>query len=116
MGVFDGTFTNSLCRASWEKNDLAGHIGTYVSEYAARDLLKELDGRISAEMTKNPSVLDDAIPACLIDTMPWHEGTLDDVPRFLGMKEMGEHDPYDDLSRHEAVRCWIDRFSCRHYV
>src|ERR1700678_1130816 len=65
-------------------------------------------------MTKNPSVLDDAIPACLIDTMPWHEGTLDDVPRFLGMKEMGEHDPYDDLSRHEAVSCWIDRFSCRH--
>jgi pyruvate dehydrogenase phosphatase len=77
--------------------------------------MKEVDDRISAEIAKNPNALDDAIPACLIDTIavfdatlrrtmidrmramdrkPWDEWTLDDVPRFLGMKELGENDPY----------------------
>jgi hypothetical protein len=31
-----------------------------------------------------------------MDSKPWSEWTMpvDDIPRFLGMKEMGEHDPY----------------------
>ena len=65
-------------------------------------------------------MLDDAIPICLVDTIqkfdatlhstmiekmremdskPWSEWTKDDIPRFLGMKEMGEHDPYPIMRR-----------------
>ena len=82
--------------------------------------MTELDDRISAEIAKNPSALDDVIPNCVINTIeefdatlhrtmiermramdpkPWNEWTLDDVPRFLGMKELGENDPYPVMRR-----------------
>ena len=34
-----------------------------------------------------------------MDPKPWSEWTVDDIPRFLGMKEMGEHDPYPIMNR-----------------
>ena len=36
-----------------------------------------------------------------MDPKPWNEWTKGDasVPRFLGMKEMGEHDPYPIMRR-----------------
>jgi len=34
-----------------------------------------------------------------MDFKPWNEWTLDDVSRFLGMKELGEHDPYPVMRR-----------------
>jgi len=100
--------------------NFVGHYDSRVSEYAANRLMKEVDDRVSAEMAKNPNTLDDTIPACLIDTFekfdarlhrtmiermcamdskPWNEWTLDDVPRFLGVKELGEHDPYPVMRR-----------------
>jgi pyruvate dehydrogenase phosphatase len=102
------------------KNNLVGHYDSYVSDYAARNLMKELDDRISVEIAKNPGTLDDTIPVCLVDTIegfdatlhrtliermravdskPWNEWTMDDIPRFLGMKELGEHDPYPVMKR-----------------
>ena len=34
-----------------------------------------------------------------IDPKPWSEWTKDDIPYFLGMKEVGEHDPYPIMRR-----------------
>jgi hypothetical protein len=91
-----------------------------LSEYASKNLIKEVDVQVSAVVAKNPNTLGDAIPICLVDTiqnfdatlqrtmiekmremdsMPWSEWTKDDIPRFLGMKEMGEHDPYPIMRR-----------------
>ena len=82
--------------------------------------MKELDDRISVEIAKNPDTLNDTIPVCLVDTIegfdatlhrtliermravdskPWNEWTIDDIPRFLGMKKLGEHDPYPVMKR-----------------
>ena len=77
-----------------------------VSEYAAKNLMKEL-GR--SNLCRNPNSFDDTIPARLegyshrtviermrpVDPKPWSEWTVDDISSFLGMKELGEHDdPY----------------------
>jgi serine/threonine protein phosphatase PrpC len=91
-----------------------------VSEYASKNLIKEVDVQVSAVIAENANILIDAIPICLVDTIekldatlqsnmikkmremdtkPWSEWTKDDVPRFLGMKEMGEHDPYPIMRR-----------------
>ena len=91
-----------------------------LSEYASKNLIKEVDVQVSAVIAKNPNVLGDAIPICLVDTIekfdatllgsmidkmremdpkPWSEWTKDDIPNFLGMKEMGEHDPYPVMRR-----------------
>ena len=99
---------------------VSGHYGSMLSEYASKNLTKEVDVQISAVIAKNPNILGDAIPKCLVDTiqkfdatlqstmiekmremdpMPWSEWTKDDIPRFLGMKEMGEHDPYPIMRR-----------------
>ena len=82
--------------------------------------MKAVDERIYDEIAKNPSTLDDNIPIALVDTVqefdatlhetlikrlramdskPWNEWTEDDIPRFLGMKEQGEHDPYPVMRR-----------------
>ena len=34
-----------------------------------------------------------------VDPKPWSERTKDDIPPFLGMKEIGEHDPYPVMRR-----------------
>jgi len=82
--------------------------------------MKAVDERISAEMANNPSTVHNTIPIALVDTVeefdatlhqtmikrlrafdskPWNEWTKDDIPQFLGMKEMGEHDPYPVMRR-----------------
>ena len=82
--------------------------------------MKEVDVQVSAVIAKNPSILGDAKPICLVDAIqkfeatilstliekmremdpkPWSEWTMDDIPRFLGMKELGEYDPYPILKR-----------------
>jgi serine/threonine protein phosphatase PrpC len=99
---------------------VSGHYGETVAEYASKNLIKEVDVQVSAVISKNPNILGDAIPICLVDTIqkfdatlhsnmiekmremdskPWSEWTADDIPRFLGMKEMGEHDPYPIMRR-----------------
>ena len=78
-----------------------------VSEYASKNLTKEVDVQVSAIIAKNPNILGDAISVCLVDTIekfdatlhstmvekmremdpkPWREWTKDDIPYFLGMK------------------------------
>ncbi|KAF8511665.1 phosphatase 2C-like domain-containing protein [Hysterangium stoloniferum] len=57
----------------WIVGVFDGHYDGRVSEYASKHLIKEVE--------------------------PWSEWTMDDVPRFLGMKEMGEHDPYPIMRR-----------------
>ena len=73
---------------------------------------KEVDIQVSAVIVKNPNILGNAIFICLVDTIqkfnatihstliekmremdpkPWSEWTMDDIPRFLGMKETGEY-------------------------
>ncbi|KAF8512593.1 phosphatase 2C-like domain-containing protein [Hysterangium stoloniferum] len=104
----------------WIVGVFDGHYDDHVSEYASKNLIKEVDIRITAEIGKNQNNLGDAIPICLVDTIqnfdatlhhtliekmramdskPWSEWTEDDVPRFLGMQEMGEHDPYPIMRR-----------------
>ena len=84
--------------------------------------MKEVDVQVSAVIAKNPNILDlcNVIPVCLVDTIqkfdetlhsnmiekmremdskPWSEWTKDDIPRFLGMKELGENDPYPIMMR-----------------
>jgi hypothetical protein len=99
---------------------VSGHYDNFVSEYASKNLIKEVDVQVSAVISKNLNILGDAIPICLVDTIqkfdatlhstmiekmremdtkPWREWTADDIPRFLGMKEMGEHDPYPIMRR-----------------
>ena len=99
---------------------VSGHYDDLVSEYASKNLIKEVDVQVSAIIAKNPNILRETIPICLVDTIekfdanlhsamiekmremdrkPWSEWTKDDVPRFLGMKEMGEHDPYPIMRR-----------------
>ena len=88
--------------------------------------------QVSAEINANLNILSDAIPTgfCLVDTIgkfdaipqnnmikkiremdpkPWSEWTKEDVPRFLGMKEIGEHDPYP------ITGIWNDCVNCRQY-
>jgi serine/threonine protein phosphatase PrpC len=98
----------------------SGHYDDLVSEYASKNLIKEVDVQVSAVIAENANILIDAIPICLVDTIekfdatlqsnmikkmremdpkPWSEWTKEDVPRFLGMKEMGEHDPYPIMRR-----------------
>ena len=98
----------------------SGHYDDLISEYASKNLIKEVDVQVSAVIAKNPNILGDAIPICLVDTIekfdatllssmidkmretdpkPWSEWTKDDIPNFLGMKEMGEHDPYPIMRR-----------------
>ncbi|KAF8520661.1 phosphatase 2C-like domain-containing protein [Hysterangium stoloniferum] len=104
----------------WIVGVFDGHYDDHVSEYASKNLIKEVDVRITAAIAKNENTLCDSIPICLVDTIenfdatlhhtlikkmremdskPWSEWTMDDVPRFLGMKEMGEHDPYPIMRR-----------------
>ena len=100
---------------------VSGHYDCLVSEYASKNLIKEVDIQVSAVIVKNPNILGDAIPICLVDTIekfdatlhsnmikkmremdpkPWSEWTEDDIPNFLGMKELGaEHDPYPIMRR-----------------
>jgi hypothetical protein len=99
---------------------VSGHYDDTVSEYASKNLIKEVDIQVSAVISKNPNILGDAIPICLVDIIqkfdatlhinmiekmremdskPWSEWTVDDIPRFLGMKELGEHDPYPIMRR-----------------
>ena len=82
--------------------------------------MKEVDVQVSAVIARNPNILSDTIPICLVDTIqkfdatllstliekmremdpkPWSEWTEDDIPRFLGMKETGEYDPYPIMKR-----------------
>ena len=98
----------------------SGHYDYLTSEYASKYLIKEVDIQVSAVIGKNPKILGETIPTCLVDTIekfdatlhsamidkmremdpkPWSEWTVDDIPRFLGMKEMGEHDPYPIMNR-----------------
>ena len=99
---------------------VSGHYDDYVSEHASKNLIKEVDVQVSDLISKNPNILGDAIPICLVETIqkfdaalhsamiakmremdskPWSEWTKDDVPRFLGMKEKGEFDPYPIMRR-----------------
>jgi hypothetical protein len=100
---------------------IPGHYDDMLSEYASKNLMHEVDVNISAVIANNPNTLADAIPTCLVDTIqefdntlqrtmiekmremdpkPWNEWTMDDdIPEFLGMKEMGEHDPYPIMRR-----------------
>ena len=99
---------------------VSGHCDYRVWEYASKNLIKEVDVQVSAVIAKNPNILGDAIPNCLVDTIqkfdatllstliermremdskPWSEWTMDDIPRFLGMKEQGEYDPYPIMKR-----------------
>ena len=101
---------------------VSGHYDDYVSEHASKNLIKEVDVQVSDLIAKNPNILGDAIPICLVETIqkfdatlhsamiakmremdskPWSEWTKEDIPRFLGMKEKGEFD-------HEACLCRID--------
>ena len=118
LGVFDGTHA-STPRSLKIPTTVSGHYDDLVSEYASKNLIKEVDVQISAVIAKNPNVLD-AIPICLVNTIekfdatlhsnmiekmhemdpkPWSEWTNEDIPDFLGMKEMGEHDPYPIMRR-----------------
>ena len=77
---------------------------------------------VSAVIARNPNILSDAIPICLVDTIQKFDSTLlstliekireidpkprsasewteDDVPRFFGMKETGEYNPYPTMKR-----------------
>ncbi|KAF8520576.1 phosphatase 2C-like domain-containing protein [Hysterangium stoloniferum] len=104
----------------WIVGVFDGHYDDHVSEYASKNIIKEVDVRITAAIAKNQNNLYDTIPIYLINTIqnfdatlhhtliekmremdskPWSEWTMDDVPRFLGMKEMGEHDPYPIMRR-----------------
>ena len=99
---------------------VSGHYDQMLSEYASKNLMKEVDVQVSAVIAKNPNILGDALPNCLVDTIqkfdatlhsamikkmremdtkPWSEWTMDDIPRFLGMKELGEYDPYPIMRR-----------------
>ena len=99
---------------------VSGHYDQMLSEYASKNLMKEIDVQVSVVIAKNPNILGDAIPNCLVDTIqkfdatlhsamikkmremdtkPWSEWTKDDIPRFLGMKELGEYDPYPIMRR-----------------
>ena len=99
---------------------VSGHYDDLVSEYASKNLMKEVDIQVSTVIAKSPDILGETIPICLVDTIekfdanlhsamiakmremdpkPWSEWNKDDVPRFLGMKEMGEHDPYPIMRR-----------------
>ena len=110
----------TICLTHWFAEILtmdSGHYDDLLSEYASKVLIKEIDVQVSAVIAKNSS---DAIPICLVNTIeqfdatlhrnmiekmhemdqkPWSEWTKDDIPRFLGMKEMGEHDPYPIMRR-----------------
>ena len=98
----------------------SGHYDVHVSEHASKNLIKEVDVQVSDLISKNPNILGDTIPKCLVETIqkfdatlhsamivkmremdskPWSEWTKDDVPRFLGMKEKGEFDPYPIMRR-----------------
>ena len=99
----------------------SGHYDDLISEYASKNLIKEVDVQVSAVIAKNSNhIFGDAIPNCLVDTIekfdatlhsnmiekmremdpkPWSEWTNEDIPDFLGMKEMGEHDPYPIMRR-----------------
>ena len=90
---------------------VSGHYDGRVSEHASKNLIKEVDVQISDLIAKNPNTLGDTIPICLVETIqkfdkmremdskPWTEWTKDDIPRFLGMKEDGEFDPYPIMRR-----------------
>ena len=92
-----------------------GHYDEMVSECASKNPMKEVDIQVSAVIAKNPNNLGEAIPnylvdtiqifnaalhsamikkMCEMDTRPWSECTMDDIPHFLGMKELGEYNPY----------------------
>ena len=43
---------------------ILGHYGDTVSEYASKNLIKEVDVQVSAVIFKNPNILGDAIPIC----------------------------------------------------
>ena len=99
---------------------VSGHYDGRVAEHASKNLMKEVDIQISAVIANNSNIPGDAIPNCLVDTIqkfdatlhsamikkmremdskPWSEWTMDDIPRFLGMKELGEYDPYPIMRR-----------------
>ena len=93
---------------------------------ASKNVIKEVDVQASAVIAKNPNIIDDALPTCLIDIIqkfdatiysatiekmrevdpkPWSEWAKDDIPRFLGMMEMGERDlgPTGIMRRNDGV-------------
>ena len=100
---------------------VSGHYDSSLSAYASKYLIKEVDIQVSAVIAKNPNILGDAIPDCLVDTIEkfdatlhsamiakmremdpkaWSEWTEDDIYRFHGSKtEMGELDPYPIMRR-----------------
>ena len=98
----------------------SGHYDVHVSEHASKNLIKEVDVQVSDLIAKNPNILGDTIPKCLVETIQkfdatlhsamiakmremdsklWSEWTKNDIPRFLGMKEKGEFDPYPVMRR-----------------
>ena len=119
IGVFDGMHIRHTGLLKYQTID-SGHYDHMVSEYASKNLMEEVNVQVSAVISKNPNILGEAIPICLVDTIekfdatlhsnmiekmremdpkPWSEWTKDDIPDFLGMKEMGEHDPYPIMRR-----------------
>jgi hypothetical protein len=99
---------------------IPGHYDDMLSQYASKNLIHDVDANISAVIANHPDILADAIPFCLVDTIqefdtmlrctmmekmremdpkPWKEWTMDDIPEFLSMKEMGDDDPYPIMRR-----------------
>ena len=78
IGVFDGTHSNSFCHTGHVEipSMVSGHYDEMVSEYASKNLMKEVDVQVSAVIAKNPNILGDAIPNCLVDTIRKFDATL----------------------------------------
>ena len=47
----------------------SGHYDYLTSEYASKYLIKEVDIQVSAVIGKNPKILGETIPTCLVDTI-----------------------------------------------
>ncbi|KAF8496902.1 phosphatase 2C-like domain-containing protein [Hysterangium stoloniferum] len=99
---------------------MPGHYDGMVSEYASKNLMKEVDRRITAVIAEDLTTLYDIIPTCLVhtiqefdatlhqtmiekmhalDSKSWNEWTKDDIPHFLEMGGMNEDDPYPIMRR-----------------
>ena len=60
LGVFDGTFSNS--NLSKYQQLVSGHYDDMVSDYASKNLIKEVDIQVSAVIAKNPKSLTKQYP------------------------------------------------------
>jgi hypothetical protein len=67
----------------------SGHYDDLVSEYASKNLIKEVDVQVSAVIAENANILIDAIPICLVDTIEKFDATL----QSNMIKKMREMDP-----------------------